>query len=85
MFAKELGEILRIPVKNSLVKRIKNTPSQTKLNREQRIKNMDNAFECDSNLKNKKIILLDDIITTGSTLNACAKVLKKCEAAKQLR
>ena len=82
LIAKELGKFLNIPVNNSLVKRIRNTPSQTKLNREQRIKNMNDAFDCDTNLRDQKIILIDDIITTGSTLNACAQVLKRQKATK---
>ena len=82
LVAQELGNILNIHVENTLITRIKNTPSQTKLNREQRIENMKNAFDCDINLSNKKVILVDDIITTGSTLNECAQVLKKRGAVK---
>lgn len=82
LIAKELGEYLNIPVNNALIKRIKNTPSQTKLNRDQRIENVKNAFESNLNLIDKKIILVDDIITTGSTINECAHVLKKQGAKK---
>jgi len=77
LIADYLGNLLNIQVKNALIKRIKNTPSQTKLNRDQRIENMKDAFECKLNLTDKKIIIVDDIITTGSTLNECAQVLKK--------
>ena len=82
LIAEEIGNHLNIRVDNALIKRIINTPSQTKLNREQRIENMKNAFDCDINLSNKKVILVDDIITTGSTLNECAQVLKKRGAVK---
>ena len=82
LIAKELGKYLNIQVNNTLIKRIKNTPSQTKLNRDQRIENVKNAFECNLNLIDKKIILVDDIITTGSTINECAHVLKKQGAKK---
>ena len=65
-----------------IIVRIKNTPSQTKLNRGQRIKNMQNAFICHEDLKGQRILLIDDVITTGSTLNACAQVLKAAGAKR---
>lgn len=82
LIAKELGRLLNIPVDNDLITRIKNTPSQTKLNREQRIKNVMDVFKCEADLINQKILLIDDIITTGSTMNACARVLKNQKAVK---
>lgn len=82
LIAEEIGKNLNITVKNKLIRRIKNTPSQTKFNREQRIKNMQDAFNCTLNLEGQHIIIVDDIITTGSTLNACAEVLKINGAAK---
>ncbi|MEJ2544381.1 MAG: ComF family protein [Calditrichaceae bacterium] len=82
LIAEEIGNQLNITINNELIGRIKNTPSQTKLNREQRILNMQDAFICEENLKDKHIIVVDDIITTGSTLNACAKVLKNNGANK---
>ncbi len=72
-----------VPFKPALIERIKNTPSQTKLNREQRIKNMQDAFICHQDLSGQRILLIDDVITTGSTLNACALVLKTA-GAKQV-
>ena len=55
------------------------TRTQTVLSREKRIRNMRGAFELSPRIKldiNKKYILLDDVFTTGATLNECAKVLK---------
>ena len=64
----------------------KNTPSQVGLSREERLKNLKNSFEvsqeCKSFLKNKKVLLFDDVITTGATLNEAAKVLKKAGVKK---
>jgi len=64
----------------NILKRTVNTASQMKLSRQERLINLKNAFCLDSKVnlnKNKKIILIDDVITTGSTLNECAKVLKQ--------
>jgi ComF family protein len=68
-----------------LVKRIRHTSTQTKLNREERILNMKNAFEINKKYKNeiigKRIILVDDVVTTGSTMNEVIRILKEnqCE------
>lgn len=66
------GEINR-----TIIKRIKQTQSQTTLSRQERIQNVGGAFVCLQLLKNGKVLLFDDILTTGSTLNECAGVLKK--------
>ncbi len=65
-----------------LLKRIKTTTTQTKLDRNERMANVAKAFtytsQCNSIDKNQKIVIVDDVITTASTINECAKVLKKC-------
>ena len=62
-----------------VLKRVRYTQSQTKLNAIARQKNMQNAFTVTDKekIRNKTIILVDDVITTGATMNACAKELKK--------
>jgi ComF family protein len=64
--------------------RVKNTQTQVGLRKEERIKNMQDAFCCsDIELIDKKVVLLiDDVVTTGATLNECAKVLKAAGAKK---
>ncbi|MDY6068720.1 MAG: ComF family protein [Opitutales bacterium] len=63
-----------------LLVRVKDTPTQTMLDRQNRVQNVKNAFAvkesavCDKNIK---LVLLDDVMTTGATLNECAKTLKK--------
>ena len=65
----------------NLLKRIKNTSTQTRLDRNERIKNMYNAFAINTSValptRHSKIVILDDVITTTATINECAKVLKK--------
>ena len=61
------------------MKKIKHTSSQTGLNREKRLKNLDNVFELkdlDGLNDDSILIFVDDITTTGSTINKLAKVVK---------
>lgn len=64
--------------------RIKDTAVQTGLKRDQRIRNVRKAFKVleRNAVRGKKILLVDDVATTGSTLNECAKVLKKAGCDK---
>jgi len=78
--ASGIEKITAIKQNNSLLIRQKNSPSQTKLNREEREVNVKNAFFCPEDLTDKTILLIDDIITTGSTMNECAKALKRAGA-----
>lgn len=61
-------------------KRIKETKQQAQLNRISRIANLKNAFEIDENINGKKIVIIDDVITTGSTVNEIAKLCKQLGA-----
>jgi len=67
-----------------LLKRTRFTKSQTKLDKLQRIENVKGVFEINPKYKNliagKNIILVDDVITTGSTILECARVLKENNA-----
>lgn len=68
------------------LKRVKNTPSQGHKTATQREENVKNAFLASSSeeLKNKTVLLIDDVFTTGATLNACAKELKRVGVRKVL-
>lgn len=63
---------------NCLIK-TKNIIEQSKLNKEERKLNIQGVYEIKNNtlIKNKKILLIDDIYTTGSTVNECSKILNK--------
>jgi len=66
-----------IPMDTTLLKRINWTQTQTKLSRDKRAENMRNAFTMRKNrkLNGERILLFDDVFTTGATTNACAEVL----------
>ena len=87
LLAKQLTWLLRPNSKltNSLL-RSKNTKKQAKLSRVDRLKNLSEAFSLKQNQKieGSNVILIDDVCTTGSTINECAKVLKKA-GAKSVR
>ncbi len=79
LLAKEVGNFFKVGVNSEILRRNKNTLPQTELNEKERKLNIKNIFVCQNKdvIKNKKIILIDDVFTTGSTLNEAAKTLKK--------
>lgn len=80
LLAKHLSDILNIPM-NCCIARTKDTPTQTHLTREERKENLLDAFDCinKENLKDKNVLLVDDVFTTGATMNEITKVLKRCK------
>lgn len=74
--ARPLGWISNIPFCERAVMRVRNTKSQVGLSREERGENMDGAFRGNTDIvKGKSVLVIDDVITTGATLNACSKAL----------
>lgn len=83
LYANELGELLELPVlKNALV-RVKNTRPQKDLSALERKNNLKKAFKCNKSIvQSKKLLVVDDIYTTGSTIDAAAGELQKAGAQK---
>ena len=82
LLAKEIARNLEIEIQfNNLIK-IKDIAKQSTLSKEQRTKNVKGAYAIKNVevIKNKKVILFDDIFTTGSTADECSKVLKNAGA-----
>jgi len=73
-----------ISVETKVLERVINTESQTNKTREERLINLENAFEVKDKqkVKGKNIVVVDDVFTTGTTINECAKALKKAGASK---
>ncbi len=83
-FAEGLSEKLNIPVEENKLVRIRATETQTHRSRFARFENMQEVFTINNAeaLKNKHILLVDDIVTTGSTLEACGVELLKIEGIR---
>lgn len=76
LLAKHLGKDLELPVYPDYIKRIIDTNPQKELNDKARMKNLKNAFHIGENaIKLERVLLVDDIYTTGATIEACTKVL----------
>jgi ComF family protein len=76
-FAEGLSSSLGIPINLNSCIRLKNTQTQTQKNRSERWENVEHAFQVIDKkvIEDKKILLVDDVITTGATLEACGRQL----------
>lgn len=77
LLANGYAEAMKVELKNKTLTRLTDTSTQTKKSRYQRYENMTGVFACvdvDA-IREKNILLIDDVITTGSTLEACAQIL----------
>ena len=79
LISKEISKRLKIENNEYCLYKSKNIVAQSTLNKEEREQNIKNAYTVKNKelIKNKKILLIDDIYTTGSTVNECARVLRK--------
>lgn len=84
LIARYFADGFNLPLAIEAIVRCRHTPHQVGLNKKQRKNNMENAFQIlnPELIKNKNIILIDDVVTTGSTLEEIAKVLKENGAKK---
>ncbi len=82
ILAEELGRILHIPVSQDIVYRIRNTRPQKELNDAQRVSNLKGAFAVSKKKAKPVVLVIDDIYTTGNTIQRTAKMLKAAGAEK---
>lgn len=82
LLAQEIGRLWEIPATDKLLIRTRKTIPQADLKKEEREKNVKNAFGLSGDIKltGQSIALVDDVSTTGSTLSECAKILKRAHA-----
>jgi len=83
ILANGIGLAINIPVLN-LLYRVKDTPKQSLLSQQERLTNLKDVFKVKSphSLKGKTVLLIDDVFTTGTTLNECSLVLQKLKPEK---
>lgn len=75
--ASAVAKELELPVEDKLLRKVQDTePQVTMPNDEERRANLDGAFRCEGKLTGSCVLLVDDVVTTGSTISACAEALK---------
>lgn len=81
LLARHLGKKMHIKVESDVLQRRKRTRAQKELDSKERLKNLSEAFICESLPKDlNNLIIIDDIYTTGSTIEACTAALKTAGA-----
>jgi ComF family protein len=80
--AAHLARVMELPLNENLVRRIAPTRTQTLLTKKQRAENVRRAFAAvpGAKLNGERVVLIDDVLTTGATTSACARVLRGCGA-----
>jgi ComF family protein len=86
LLGREIARLTGVPMEPLALQRLKNTPAQVGLTRAQRALNVRGAFkvttEGKAHVAGRNVVLLDDVITTGATINACARALRRAGAAR---
>ena len=80
--ARPIAQHLKLPLLSHLLQRTRDTEHQTRLSEKARHRNMRKAFEIDADLAGAHVGIIDDVMTTGASLNAAARALKQAGAAR---
>ncbi len=75
LLARHLSRIFKVKSMNNLLVKTKETAPQSTLTKKERLRSLKHAFKSTERIDNKRVIILDDVFTTGTTLNECARVL----------
>lgn len=85
LLAEQTAKLIGVPYMSRCFKRVRKTKKQSKLSREERRRNIHGAFALGKSaqlLRDKTVLVIDDITTSGATLNECARVLKEAGTAR---
>jgi ComF family protein len=84
LIAETLGRRFRVPLQREAIARVRETPAQAGLDRAARLANLSEAFHAPRphRIAKKRVLLIDDVVTTGMTLSACAAALKVAGAER---
>ncbi|MCL2755551.1 MAG: ComF family protein [Firmicutes bacterium] len=82
ILARDVGSLIEIPVMENILVKIKNTAPQVNMSHEERLDNQKDSYSVidTEQVKDKRIILVDDVLTSGATANECARILKRAGA-----
>ena len=75
--ARPLARVRGLPLGLAVVSKLRDIPAQAGLDREARLRNPRGVFECDVSLHGQRVIVVDDVMTTGATLGELARTLKR--------
>jgi ComF family protein len=78
--AKAIASAWKLPIDGAHCKRVRNTPAQADLPWKERRRNIHNAFCCSSGFVGKRVLIIDDVMTTGASIDELARELKRCGA-----
>lgn len=82
LLAAKVARALDLELLPHACRRVRDTPPQSALPWKERKKNVRDAFRCDADLAGKRIALVDDVLTTGASLNALAGAVRECGAVE---
>jgi ComF family protein len=80
LFAQTISKEKKLPLFMDILLKVKETAPQTRLSGKERLSNLTNAFIARGNIKNLRLLLVDDVMTTGTTVTECSKQLIKAGA-----
>jgi ComF family protein len=78
--ARPVARATRVPLLHNACRKVTDTPAQAALPWDERARNIRRAFVCDADLREMRIAVVDDVLTTGATLNELSRVLRKAGA-----